>query len=372
MAKAQWFFENPNVGKKWGSIFVEQAKRVLFIHCKFYEYIDRIAGKMRDQGYIVDCFCDENDYCIFEKMIYKVFPQYIHWKSMQRQHQLLHRVSRHKIQYDFVFVLKGANLDQPVLAELKRISRNACFVLYLWDEVERVKSYHSNHNYFEKIYTFSREDAEKYQLKFLPLFFCDEYRFDPNDKINKEIDAFLSAGNHTDRIDFIEKLLPFLNKAALRTEIHLFVGASKNFKHKLLVSLGLVKEPSYMKYSSLSLQQNADLTKRSKVLIDIPHPNQNGLTIRSMEALAAKAKLITTNMDILHYDFFCPENVLVVDRKQPVLNRQFFSTPFAEVPEKMREKYSLGNWTRTILEFSTLEDAGLRSAGGEDSQDDAQ
>lgn len=326
---------------------MDNLNRILFIHGKFYEYSTKIAEKMREQGYYVDCYCDDNDYNIFEKIIYKAYPQYIRWKLIRRQKKMLSQIRQRKIQYDYVFALKGEYTEQSVLEELKALNPHAHFILYLWDEVERVKNFHQNQSCYEKIYSFSEEDSERYHLHFLPLFFCDEYRFGPHN--SKEIDVFLSAGDHADRIAVIEKLLPIIHDGLLKTEIYLFVGPTKTLQHKILVWLGLIKEPYYMKYTPLSHESNACLSKKSNILIDIQYPGQKGLTMRSIESLATKSKLITTNPAIMRYDFFRPENICVIDRDQPVINQQFLFTPYVDISEQIIEQYSLSNWVKTIL-----------------------
>ena len=42
--------------------------------------------------------------------------------------------------------------------------------------------------------------------------------------------------------------------------------------------------------------------KESRCVLDAPQAGQTGLTIRTIECLGAKRKLITTNKDIVKYD----------------------------------------------------------------------
>ena len=73
-----------------------------------------------------------------------------------------------------------------------------------------------------------------------------------------------------------------------------------------------------------------------------------GLTIRVLEALGAKKKLITTNKDIVNYDFYHPENIYVYDGKVDLENI-FFTSEYFEIDYEIYKKYSLESWLKEIL-----------------------
>ena len=102
-------------------------------------------------------------------------------------------------------------------------------------------------------------------------------------------------------------------------------------------------------FKALGKQEVFDLFARTKATIDIQHPRQTGLTMRCIEALGAKKKLITTNAQIKEYDFYREQNILVIDRHHPVVPAEFFNTAYEELPETIYRKYSLENWLHTVL-----------------------
>ena len=75
---------------------------------------------------------------------------------------------------------------------------------------------------------------------------------------------------------------------------------------------------------------------------------QIGLTIRVFEALGAEKKLITTNTDIVNYDFYCEENIYVYDGMFD-LEAPFFKMPYKKIEQDIYEKYSLRNWLSILL-----------------------
>ena len=72
--------------------------------------------------------------------------------------------------------------------------------------------------------------------------------------------------------------------------------------------------------------------------------------MRTIETLGAKKKLITTNKQIIEYDFYNPANVLVVDRKNPVIPDVFMITPYVEIPQEIYNKYYIDSWRDTLLQ----------------------
>ena len=92
-----------------------------------------------------------------------------------------------------------------------------------------------------------------------------------------------------------------------------------------------------------------DIYESSRCVLDSAQSGQLGLTIRVLEALGANKKLITTNSDIVNYDFYRPENIYVY-KGNIDLDNVFFKEGYKEVDKEIYEKYSLRNWLKEILE----------------------
>jgi len=91
------------------------------------------------------------------------------------------------------------------------------------------------------------------------------------------------------------------------------------------------------------------IVKHSKCVLDSPQDNQDGATIRVIESLAAKVKLITTNKDLVNYDFYNPKNIYIYDGEFDFEN-EFFKEPYCDVDEKIYEKYSLRGFLKQIFD----------------------
>lgn len=321
------------------------SKRVLFISIDFYEYNLRICKAMEELGYSVDFFCQDPGINGIEKLYKKFDEKYELIKSFKMQNALINGLAGQKAEYSYILVIKGDKLQAEFLKKLKELNKNARMILYLWDDIGRVPNFFENRVFFDRIFTFDRFDKEKYNIEFLPLFFCDEFRYNNTEKT---IDVYFSGWEHSDRRELLEKLIGVFQKNNLKYYYYVYTGFW-SLQMQKIKKLDFKKEPEYIKYKTLSMIKNAELTLSSRVLIDIQHPTQKGLTMRTIESLAANAKLITTNSDIVNYDFYSPENITVIDRDNPLVDVDFIKSPYKKIDKEIIEKYSLKSWIKTIL-----------------------
>ena len=62
-------------------------------------------------------------------------------------------------------------------------------------------------------------------------------------------------------------------------------------------------------HEPISAEQVSDIYARSVAIIDSPQANRRGLTVRTLETLGAKRKLIVANANVRNYDFYKYGNV---------------------------------------------------------------
>ncbi len=87
----------------------------------------------------------------------------------------------------------------------------------------------------------------------------------------------------------------------------------------------------------------------TKVILDLPHPLQNGLTMRTIEAIGANKKLITTNEDIKNYDFYDEDNICILDKENITIEKDFFEKPYKKISKDIKNKYSLDSWIEDVF-----------------------
>lgn len=105
-------------------------------------------------------------------------------------------------------------------------------------------------------------------------------------------------------------------------------------------------------YTPLSEKEMRQVYINSKCVLDSAQAGQVGLTIRVIEALGAKKKIITTNADVKEYDFYRPENIYIYDESKGIdLNSVFFKSEYQKIEDRIYKKYSLENWIKRIFDF---------------------
>jgi hypothetical protein len=107
---------------------------------------------------------------------------------------------------------------------------------------------------------------------------------------------------------------------------------------------------SYIQYTPrITYQEMLDEMRYCNIILDITKQGQIGLTFRPFEALGLRKKLITTNVAVKDYEFYDPENILIIQPGRIRLEKDFFEKPFKEVPDSIREKYHIRQWLARVL-----------------------
>ena len=91
------------------------------------------------------------------------------------------------------------------------------------------------------------------------------------------------------------------------------------------------------------------MVKYSNVVIDINHPSQNGLTNRTLETMASSVKLITTNENVKYYNFYNPNNILIIDRFDINIPDDFFESNFIQIDPETYNLYSIEQFILNIF-----------------------
>jgi hypothetical protein len=63
-------------------------------------------------------------------------------------------------------------------------------------------------------------------------------------------------------------------------------------------------------------------------------------------------KIITTNKSISEYDFYNPNNILILDENSEIdINLDFFKTPYQALSDAIYYKYTIENWVKTVFKL---------------------
>lgn len=333
-----------------------KGKKILFLAPAFFGYEYKIKAKMEEMGASVDYY-DER--CITrarDRALLKITPKLFITKTDQYYHEIMEE-NKGK-EYDFVFVVKCEMITKSVLKKLKKAYAKAVFCLYLWDSIENIKGVEAKFPFFDRIFTFDRNNAQTRQvMRFRPLFFTDDFCMKPVADNEYRFDICFVGTIHSDRYAIIQKVKSLCEKYGYSMYTYAYLQSKFIYYYYKWTNPTFrntsIKEFSFGKMSSKDIAQIID---DSKVVLDIQHPKQTGLTMRTIEMVGMNKKLITTNGEIAQYDFYDPDNIHIIHRDQVELSMSFLEAPYRPIEKEIYEKYSLEQWIRDILLHYTYQE----------------
>lgn len=327
-------------------------KKLLLIMPRFFNYPELISEELEKIGYEVDFFDDRPSTNAWVKAALRINKNIIHVYIKKYFNRVMKTVRSKK--YDVVFLISGQSLSfgEEMIAEIKESQPQAKYVLYQWDSQTNFPYIKQVQKFFDKCYSFDRRDIQETSgLKFLPLFYSKAYE-EIGTKANKDFkyDFCFVGTAHPKKYKFINMMSKQLKDIYPRQFIYFFFPSHLVFFYRKVKNKELRSAKSTeFHYVPLKGNEMNDVYENSMCVLDSAQAGQLGLTIRVIEALGAKKKLITTNEDVMNYDFYCPENIYVYDGNMD-LNNIFFKSGYKEIDKNIYEKYSLRSWLKKIVE----------------------
>ncbi|MGK4475906.1 hypothetical protein [Aeromonas molluscorum] len=306
---------------------------ILFIGIGFYDYDQAIMHELQEQGAHVTYVTEG-----LNSRLLRIKSKFIKDYTVSSHHEvLIDKLNRDF--YDIIFVIKAAYISPENMSHLRDTQKKARFILYQWDSISRVPNAKMLLNFFDEIYSFDREDCVKYNFKFRPLFFRNEIK--SRQQSDKKYDLSFVGWCHDGRGDIVSSIMrsnPWLNFKP-------YLYASYRERMAFLFS----DYRQYISTKKIKFESYISLSRSSISVLDIPHRMQSGLTIRAIETLGLEVKLVTTNKDIVNYDFYNPQNILVLERKNHRLVEDFFKKEYLPISTDIMARYSLSGWVRDIF-----------------------
>lgn len=325
------------------------GKNVLLLSPAFYGYEKEISGKLIEMGANVTYInCDPSE--LFNTLMSSFEKIGVSRRYWIRAFEYLTYKRIRDDQFDYVLVISGWAITSSIIGSIKQnnLKPNGKMVLYYWDSLKRLKDDTKRWQYFDAIYTFDKEDylINHNTISFLPLFFCDKYW--KKEVLQVDSDIMAIGSFRLNRLDYINKLQ--IHNPSLRIDKYLYSKKWVIIFHKSLRKKYSHVKYSDIKYKKLNPQEVVNLYSTSQAVLDIPAKGQSGLAIRTFETLAMHKKLITSNADVVTYDFYDPENIYVVSEDNLGLpTKEWFQAPFS-ISDDVIKKYSIGSWLNTLLQ----------------------
>ncbi len=325
------------------------GKRILFIAPAFFGYEQKITEKMIELGAIVDFFDERSIKNSYEKALLKISPHIFYKKTINYYTQIIENIS--SANYDYIFVIKCEMMPVQIIKKLKDIYRDAVFCLYLYDSLENIRGIKSKLDYFDRVLSFDIEDTKNdSRIIFRPLFFIDDYKKDYIQQEEYKIDVSFIGTVHSDRYRVIKAIKQISENNKYSNYFYCYLqNKFIYYFYKTTKSEFIDSKKDDFQFIKIQSSEIADIIEKTRVVLDVQHPKQTGLTMRTIEMIGMNKKLITTNQSITQYDFFNPENIAVIDRNKVEIPEGFLKKPYQKVSEEIYNRYSLDNWIIDVL-----------------------
>jgi len=320
------------------------VKNVLLIMPSFFGYEKVIKNKMSELGWNVHFYSDRPSESSFVKAAIRINYRIISGRVREYYDSV---VGQYEDGYfDKVVIVRGEAVSLDWLEATKEKNPNAEFILYLWDSVAYNKNVKYIKNFFDRVLSFDARDCSEYGFVYRPLFSPDVY-FDVSGG-EKKYDLIFIGTVYSDRYKALGKIIDRAKERGMSVYLHAYYPSRFFARLRGVFDAGFRRFYSeHVTHEKLSQFDTANLIASSRAVIDINRESQEGLTMRTIEAMAAKTKLITTNSALKTAPEFNSDIHAVIDRKAPFLDDNFIRSNYVSSVDL--NKFTVEAWVTQVL-----------------------
>ena len=203
---------------------------------------------------------------------------------------------------------------------------------------------------FDSVATFDSVDAKRYNWSYRPLFGNNIFS-------RKSIEASLQfdwcfiGTIHSDRHRVIHRLRRRYGQQMRSFVFCYFQSPLILFLRRFLDWTLMLAPKGTLSTKPMAATKVSKVILSSRAVLDIEHPLQRGLTMRTIETLMMGKKLITTNRNVLASNLYDSSRVFVITRDNPEIPLTFLDKPFVAISNTLRDYYSCRGWLLELLEL---------------------
>lgn len=260
----------------------------------------------------------------------------INLKKRIQQQKIINRLTNAKNKSDITFMVNpGYFPDNYSLLARKYTDK---LIAYNYDSLTRVPLPKDYNDLFDEIYCFDDEDVAKYPFKHTTNF---NYISNIPIKLNSspKYISFAIQSIDKERMYVLSRIADAFDSLNYSNYLFFIKDKPNSKVNKNIIFFNENK----------NLTEVEQFTKDSFILIDLIRENQSGLSFRFFEAMAYQKKIITTNKNVINYDFYDPQNILVINEDSIEIPADFLNTPYSPLDENIFKKYTIQSWVKNIF-----------------------
>ncbi|MHB8073126.1 hypothetical protein [Desulfosporosinus fructosivorans] len=213
---------------------------------------------------------------------------------------------------------------------IRKNNPNARIILWYWNTIEEIgKNIPINKvpASIEK-WSYSKHDCEKYSLKYNTTFYSPHYKIK---SYNPQRDIFF-VGKDKNRVEYLLTLKNRFEELGLSTYFRIVPTHKYDLKISHVYSKGIPYKTVLEEIS------------KSRAVLDCSVSKTSGPSIRPLEAIYHKRKLITDDLKITNCDYYNSGNIFIIGKDDFKELPNFINSSYIDIDPKTVEKYSLKAW----------------------------
>ena len=234
-------------------------------------------------------------------------------------------------------IMFDSSIEYIVCNVIQRNFHNKRLILYFWNKIDskREKKIHHFKSKWQ-IYSYNNNDCCNFNLKYNKLFIPINNYIDKNISEIKQ-DVFF-IGRNKGRIDELLKIITKFKEISVSYKVICVMKDKKHIKY-----YGEIIQTDTIPYEEVILE-----ILSSKAILSIYNDNTDDvMTLRELEALFLKKKLITNNIMIKKQDYYHPNNIYIIDYSASNIFegfKDFLEKPFTIIDDDILKSYSIHSW----------------------------
>ena len=207
-----------------------RGKNILFLCVQTFNLEKDIIQQFEKHGAHVTYFDERPSNSNLIKGLIRLKRNLLEKRIKQYYEHILQQIAGKK--FDYLFVNRGEVVTEDFLKAFVIQQPNCQRIFYTWDSFGNHSHALSILQYFDKRFTFDKNDANKYGIGFRPLYFIDAYREVKQTMQPQEIDLLFLGTAHSDRYVISNKIADWCKDNGLNSYNYYYMQGRLVFFYK--------------------------------------------------------------------------------------------------------------------------------------------
>lgn len=265
--------------------------RVAVIGPSFFAYVQAIADTFRARGFAVQAFDEKHSNRPLAKLRYRR-GLYSRRRGPLAAHLASIRKALLAARTTDVFLINTETPDRGFVDRLKADGMRVH--LYMWDGVSNKPGFVDLLDAIDSRASFDPRDCERFDMNYIPLF--AERLFDEAGRSAggvADYDISFCGTVHSSRTEIVARMLTAARNKSARIGLLLYYHSRALLYAKGIAQPAVWRIAPKVSFDSFGKSEIARMFATSRMVLDVPHPGQSGLTARTFEVLATGVRLLT-------------------------------------------------------------------------------